>query len=1148
MKRMVSLRTGVALCAPRGSFRMHAAEGCLRKLGLALGLLLLASVAAFAQTATVLGTVTDPTGSVVPNATITITNTATSVQRVVQTNTSGNYIAPELPIGPYSVRAGAAGFKTYERTGINLDSNATVRVDALLEVGAVTEAITVEASAVKIQSDSSEISDTISGRQVAQLAINGRHIAALAILTAGASSDLPDFNLPIGVGGSTNISFNGQRSEHNIWMIDGGENYDRGCGGCVTMMPSVDAISEFTTLTSNTSSDFGLGSGGTINLVIKGGTHDYHGTLYELFRNDAMDANTYFANASNTPKPELRSNIYGFNLGGPIWIPKVYNRDKNRSFFFLNQEWRKFVLGSQVTATAIPAAQRAGDFSALSAPVLVPSTNDAAQNAKFAALGLTPGQPFPNNKIPASLIDPNATLFLGSGAFPLPNYGADRFSGSHGVPTDVPETILRVDHYFSSKLALMGHYVHDGTDQHTTTTLWSGSTYPTLGTDFRNPSWSAVVKLTQTISPTLLNETSYNMNGNKIYLTPVGIYAEPSGWSTHPLFGNNSLNRMPTINLKGSYSLTYDNASWPWTNAAFDHQVRDDLSWIRGSHNFKFGAQYMRYSKNQQIFGNTEGNYTFDGTFTSNALADFLLGYAKSYNELDIQDKGYWRNNSLSFYGTDNWRISSRLTLNLGLRWEVLPHVYEIRNRMANFYPNRYDPSKAPIFNADGSLDTNGPGFTTVAGVPLSSIPFYLNGVVVAGKDGTPPGMVNNYYDTFAPRLGFAYDLTGRGKTIVRGGFGVYYERIQGNDVYNTGPNIPFSFSPNVNSVYFSNPSISVINGQAAAQPIFPAGLTVLALDDYKLPTSLQWNFGIQHEVTSGAVLGVQYVGNGDYHQRDNREINAVGLTDPNRLTISQGTYTANLARPYLGYSNITLGENAGNVHYEALQVNFRVENRHGLTFQSAYTWSHNIGIAPGGGGDFNQISNPFDRSFDRGPTGLDRRHILSLNYIYQIPIFRDNKGLAGSLLGGWEFSGITLIQSGVPLTPTLNYDNIGLGGGATARPDVVSSLNYPRTIDAWFNTAAFAKPAPLSFGSAGEGIIVGPGRANFNWSLFKSFRMPFPSHPEGAHLQFRAEAFNVFNHTQFYNVDTGFGSATFGKITSTHDPRVLQLGLKFLF
>jgi hypothetical protein len=1114
----------------------------MRRLGLALVLLVIASTFALAQTATLLGTVTDPTGSVVPGAKITVTNTATNIARSLETNTAGNYNAPELPIGIYSLKVEATGFKAYERTGITLNSNDTLRADVVMEVGQITESVTVEAAAVRVQADSSEVSDTISGRQVAQLAINGRHIAALAILTAGASSNLPDFNLPIGVGGSTYISFNGQRPDHNIWMIDGGENYDRGCGGCVTMMPSVDAIAEFTTLTSNSGADFGLGSGGTINLIIKSGTRDYHGTLYELFRNDYMDANNFFANASGTPKPELRSNIFGFNIGGPLWIPKIYNKEKNKTFFFWNQEWRKFVLGSQVTANAIPQAQRNGDFSALSSQVLVPNTNDPAQNARFAALGLTPGQPFPNNKIPDALIDPNAKLFFGSGAFPLPNLGADRFSGSHGVPTDVPETILRIDHYFNSKLSLMAHYVHDGTDQQTPTTLWSGATYPTLGTDFKNPSWAATVKLTQTISPTLLNETSYNMNGNRIYLTPVGIFAKPSGWSVKEFYGENSMNRMPTIGIGGAYGVTFDSASWPWYNAAFDHQYRDDVSWIKGSHNLKLGGQYMRYSKNQMIFGNTQGNYNFDGTFTGNAVADFLLGYARSYNELAIQDRGHWRNNSISFYGADSWRVSKRLTLNLALRWEILPHVYDIQNRMSNFYPDRYDPTKAPIFNADGSLDTNGPGFTTVSGVPLSNIPFYLNGVVQAGQDGTPRGMVNNYYNTLAPRIGFAYDLTGQGKTIVRGGFGMYYERIQGNDVYNTGPNPPFSFNPSVNSVYFSNPSISVINGQQATVPIFPSGFTALSLTDYKLPTSMQWNFGVQHQLAPHAVLGVAYVGNSNYHQRGDRNINVVSLSDPRRAEILAGNFDANRARPYLGYSGITYGETATGSSYNSMQMNLRLENMHGLTFQAAYTYSHSIDY---GSGDFSGFDNPFDRRYNRGSSDLDRRHILSMNYLYELPIFRGT-GVSHALLGGWQISGITLIQSGSPMTSYLGSDNLGIGGGGS-RPDLIGPLNYPRTVDAWFATSAFAAPAPLAFGSEGRNVLTGPGRVNFNLSLFKIFRL-IPSKEDLPQVQFRAEFFNAFNHTQFSGVDTGFNSSNFGKITSTYDPRVIELGLKFLF
>ena len=910
------------------------------------------------------------------------------------------------------------------------------------------------------------------------------------------------------------------------------------------MMPSVDAIDEFKTLTSNAPGDFGIGSGGTLNMAIKSGTHDYHGSVYEFFRNNALDANNYFANLAGVAAPELRYNIYGWNLGGPVWIPKLYNKDRKKTFFFWNQEWRKFVLGTQVYAQAIPQSQRNGDFSGLST-ITVPNTSDPAQNAKFAAAGVTPGQPFPGNKIPASLIDPNAALFLASGAMPLPNAPNNFFSGSKGVPTTVPEVILRFDHYFTDKLSLFGHYIHDNTDQEVATSLWSGDTYPTIGTNFKNPSWSGVAHLTYTISPTLLNEIAFNFNGNWIDLTPIGIYQKPSGWSATQLFNNNILNRLPTVQIQGSYGVNYDPASWPWRNAAFDKQLRDDVSWTRGQHNLHFGGQFMRYAKNQDIFGDTQGNYTFNGSFTGNAVADLLLGYSNSYNELDLEDRTHTRTSTGSFYFTDNWRVSNRLTLNLGARWEIVPHAYDVQNRLSNFYPNRYDPSKAPQFNPDGSLNTS-TGFTTVPGVPLGNIPFYLNGIVIAGQSGTPRGMVQNQLGTVGPRVGFAYDVTGKGKTVIRGGFGMFFERIQGNDVYNMGPNVPFGFSPNLNNVFFSAPNVSALNGQAATVPIFPASITALAYSDYKLPTSTQWNLGIQHEVARGAVLAVQYVGNADAHQRDEREINAVPLADSNRLAIAglSGHYNANLDRPFLGYSNIVLGENAGNTHYESLQVNFRVENQHGLTFQAAYTWAHSLGIAPGGGGDFNTLSNPFNRYYDYGPTGLDRRQALVLNYIYDLPILRNAKGLAGSLLGGWEFSGITLVQSGLPLNPTLSYDNLGLGGNSTDRPNIAGAISYPQTRTEWFNPAAFAAPPQLAFGNSQEGAIRGPGRINFNLSMFKNFRL----WNESSNLRFGAEFYNAFNHTQFHDVNTSFGNSAFGQVTDTYDPRTIELSLKLKF
>jgi hypothetical protein len=1107
-------------------------------------LVLFCTMSLFGQEkATITGTVSDPSGSVIQGGKVTVTNVGTGQTRTIETNSSGNYLVADLNIGGYSVKVEAPGFKTYEQTGIVLNVNDTIRADVAMQVGEAKESVTVEASAVAVQSDSSEVSNLISGKQVGQLAINGRNIAQLATLTPGASADLPDFNLPISVGSSAGISFNGKRSEHNIWMIDGGENYDRGCGGCMTVMPSVDALAEFKTLTANSSADFGVGSGGQMNMALKSGSKDFHGSAYEYFRNDAMDANSFFANLNGSQKPELRYNIFGFNVGGPVFIPKLYNRDRNKTFFFVNQEWRKIVQGSQIFAAAVPQAQRNGDFSGLSTQILVPKTDDPAQQARFAALGLTPGNPFPGDVIPSLLIDPNATLFFNSGAMPLPNASGNNFSGSRGVPTDVPETILKMDHYFTSKLSIMGHYIHDGTEYQTATSLWSNSTYPTLGTNFKNPSWSAVVKMTYLISPNLVNEVAYNFNGNTITLTPVGVFKKPAGWNVKEFFPTNADNRLPTIGLGGSYGLHYDPASWPWYNAAADNQVRDDVSWIKGAHNFKFGGQFMRYHKNQDIFGNTQGNFNFDGSFTGNAVADMLLGYAKDYSELAIEDRGHWRTTTASFYATDNWRATSRLTVNLALRDEIVPHAYEVQNRMSNFYPNLYNPADRPIFNSDGSLNPAGPGFSTVSDVPLSNIPFYLNGVGIAGKNGIPRGLVKNTYGSIGPRIGFAYDLTGKSKTIIRAGFGTFYERIQGNDVYNTGPNPPFSFSPTIHSVYLSNPSISAINGQQAALPIFPATFTTLAYSDYKLPTTNDWNVGIQHQLFQGGVLSISYVGNEAFHQRDNREVNAVPLNDPNRVAISQGNYNPNLDRPYAGFSNITIGETATTSNYHSLQISFRAENHHGFTGQIAYTYSHSLDYLSG---DFARMSNPFDRRFDYGPSDLDRRHILIANYVYELPFFRQsNHFFTRAVLGGWEISGITIIETGTPLTPTLSVDNLGLGGGATARPNVAGKISGPKTVDQWFDRSAFVAPPLLSFGDTARGAIVGPGRANWNLSLFKNFRIPVS---EGANLAFHIDTFNTFNHTQYHAVDAVFNDQNFAKVTSTYDARVIELGMRFSF
>ena len=597
--------------------------------------------------------------------------------------------------------------------------------------------------------------------------------------------------------------------------------------------------------------------------------------------------------------------------------------------------------------------------------------------------------------------------------------------------------------------------------------------------------------------------------------------------------------------------MNYDASEWPWNNIYSNYIGQDDLSWTRGSHNLRFGFMYMRLLKAQQIFGHTQGLYNFDSNASGNALADFLLGYAGSYNQTDIQDSEHTAANTFGIYALDDWHVSSRLTLNLGLRWEGVPHAYDVNGRLSNFEPQLYNPANAPQFNSDGqTLNTAGPGFSTVSGITLSTVPFYLNGIALAGRNGTPLGLVQNHWDTFAPRVGFAYDLTGNGKTVVRGGFGIFYERTQGNDIYNMGGNPPFNYDPSVSNVYFSNPSINYTNGATAAAPTGPASLTTLAYSDYNLPTAMQYSFQIQRQLSQGTVLTVGYGGSHDYHQADQRNINPVPINDPNRLAICgsncgyTGTvYNANLDRIYPGYNTITEVENAGISNYNSLQVSLRVQATKSLTLQGAYTYAHELDDTSD---DLTSVSDPFNRALDYATGNYDRRHVAIFSYVYQLPFFRDSKNaFVHTALGGWELSGITMFETGTPLNITLSYDNLGLGGGDTARPNATGAVAYPQTVNAWFSPTSFAAPAPLAFGTTARNSVAGPGRDNWNVALFKSFALPMR---EGAAFELRVETYNTFNHTQFNGVNTTFGNANFAQVNSTYDPRVLQLGAKLIF
>src|ERR1700722_9168112 len=1156
------------------------------------------SIHAFGQEATILGTVTDPSGATVPSVNVTVTDTDTGISRKVTTNSDGQYAAPDLHIGHYNVRAEAAGFKTGEQKGIVLQVGDRARIDFKFEVGIATETITVEAAATAVQTDSSEQSNVVTAEQVSQLATNGRSTLTLFDLSPGASNLANSRASSTPVSGDATVSVNGQRPSENLQLIDGGENLDRG-GSSGSVSPSIDAIAEFRNMTSNYSAEFGLASAATVSMAVKSGAKQFHASAWEYFRNDDLNARNYFFPAPLVV-PELRYNEYGFNVGGQVPIAKSHP-----TFFFYNMEWRKEIDGG-LTNQLVPLASEYPNAGGAGTGAVLPTTfNGKASVATdpstvpgsiqfancpggIAPAGVVPGQPFTNNTIPACMISSNALALLTAGGkyggiFPQPNSGAF-FKGGNNSPTDLREEIARVDHTFNSKFSIFGHWISEQISQTYGTTQWSNDNVPSIADVFGNPSYSAAVHATHIISPRLLNEIAFNYNGNRIHIIPNNLVTAPSDFAFNRLFtGPNADNRLPAIALNGVTGSNYT-ANWtPWNNTADDYQIRDDVSWTRGAHQLKFGFSWALYKKVQDAFADTEGQFGFNGSFPGYDYADFLLGYAQSYAEDGAKITGHWNNISPAAYVQDNWRATKRLTLNLGLRWDGIPHTYEANHLSSNFYPNLYNPANAPTFWNNGSGDIcsgaatatanfgctgASPGLITSTNPVLGGYQFYTNGIGIGGVNGIPKGLVNDSWSNWGPRLGFAYDLTGRGKTVVRGGFGMTYERIQGNDMYNGAVNPPGDPNPTLNNVSLQNPGMSISGASAGSTitaanlPVLPLGVTGIAVH-YPTPVSFQYSAGVQQGIGANAVLNVSYVGS---QGRRENYYQALNLPPLSSLPAEVAAGSLNFETlTYPGYGNMRLAYNGANSSYNSLQSSLTGTVKRDLHLQISYTLAKAMDAttSTGSGGDLENATNPYAGwRYDWGPSFYDRHNVFFANFVYDLPVFRNaSNRLVKGTLGGWEFSGIITEEQGAPLNIVYSGRAGGSGGNtarsvianSATRPNVTGSISYPKTVAQWFNTSVFTPPpcttGPDCYGNLGFDAVRGPGHNNFDLSLLKNFAFT-----ERFHLEFRAEAFNVWNHPEFEGnanlggISTNLGAGDFGQVKNAYDGRQLQLGLKLIY
>jgi hypothetical protein len=1061
-------------------------------------------------TGAITGMVYDGSSAAVAGAQITVKAIGTQLERRVPTDSSGRYSVELLSIGAYDIQASAAGFKTAVRKNVGLGAADRLGVDFHLEVGDQVQKIDVTEAVPLVQTESGDVSYTVGTQQITDLSINGRVFLSLAALIPGASRTGPD-QIGVGFNSQQSFSVNGLREKYTGVMVDGVRNTDMGSNNTQLTSPGLETLSEVKMLVSNFSSEYSSSGGAAMVLSTRSGTNNFHGAACEYVRSDILNARYYFADS----KGPSRFNNFGYRIGGPLFIPHLYNKDRNKTFFFFGQEWRRARNTALLQGATPTAAMRSGDFSAEAARIGLPIIDPLT------------GQPFPGNQIPEKRLNANAQLLL-KNLFPLPNAGGFlNYAGTASAAENFRQELVRVDHNFSDNLRLMVRYIHDSWSQDTPTTLWAGSSFPTIGSLLDVPSRNMVVRLTQVINPKLLNEVTLShandyagIDTQAVKLT--GSPLRPAGLTIgrlNPLEPGRA-DYVPDLSFGGGWggmsTLFFPmNAQNNYTN------ISDTATKILRRHTLKFGGEYMLADTplSSQAYPSVNGSFNFSGSFTNDSMADFMIGQASSYQELSKFIVSKYIFHQLELFVQDDWKVSPRLTVNLGLRYFNIPPRYEDHNNISVFRPSLYDPAKAVKVLPD---DTIVPGSGDV-----------YNGILTPAKGG-PRSLVQNYPWNFAPRFGFAYDLTGHSKTVVRGGFGIDYYRVEGNSIQTLAGNPPFSSILTVFNPPLDNPS------QGSKDALHP--ISVNSIDEHlKVPSVQNWSLGIQRELNGGTALTVAYVGSHGYNLDRTRQLNyprpANGLDFPTALNTN--TIPIDTLAPYPGYSSITSTETNATSIYHSLQVQVKRKMAAGLVFQAAYTFSKaittadDLGVTP---------QNPYNPGGDRGLAAFDRPHVFVVNYVYEVPLFKNaaNRALKFAL-GNWEVSGVTTFQSGHPQNLGLNTPFNGLAG----RPDVVggSSLTYPKTQDQWFNVNAFAAPAFGFYGNAGHNTIRGPGTHTWDVSLFKKFQVR-----EKASMQFRAEAYNVVNHVNFDGLSTAFGNGDFGHVTSARDPRSMQIGLKMEF
>lgn len=1170
-------------------------------------------------TGSINGTVRDASGAVVAGATVTISDPSKNdiVVRTLTTNDDGQFDAPSLQSGVYKVTVEAVNFKKSVNTDVKLDVGQRRSVDVALEAGNISETVTVQADPVAVELTTPTAGTTINGDQVRELSLNNRNWVQLVALAPGVTNDLADqvytgTTNPEGQANTINISVNGARSSQNTFTVDGADVTDRGSNITIQAYPSVDSIGEFKVLRSLYPAESGRSGGGQVNVVTRSGGKRFSGSAYEFVRNEVFNANNFLINRSSSPpfgredngkarRPPFRYNDYGWTLGGPVYFFNFGEGDGglfrryDRTFFFFSEEFRKDRRSSAAATVTVPDQNlRNGIF-----PVPVCINRAYLGETCTAATTLAAGTP-----LPANLYSPSARAYLTQiyNNLPLPNLvtaaSPYQLVTSLRNVSDFQQEIIKIDHSFSDKWSAFYRYERDQIPTIDGNALFSsGSGLPDVSTTSTNsPGRTHTFQTTYILNPRVILEGRYTYGYGAILSENIGALSLANSSIPVTLPFASSRDRVPTLTGNGFTGLT---SFGPYDNFSYKKNYSGSLTWIFGNHTTKYGAMYSYYRKNENALvsgtaGSNEGTFnTFPSTVATGAAnttlnqniqrwASFLVGNVSSggFSQARYDYTADLRQNAFEAYAQDEWRMKRNLTLYMGVRYSYFPSPWDKNGHLTNFDPSLYNFAEAPGITGAGTRVANTGNFCT--GMIVNEQNFTTGPATFNCRPAVSPYgkyVTKNPKTDFAPRVGIAWDPFGKGRTSIRSGYGIYHEQVLvGTYEQNIGANAPFQ-------EVFTAPAATSLDNPAGALSFSLTPPSIRAVQaNWETPYMQHWSLDWQQQLDDKTIVTVGYFGSKGTHLIGATEFNDIPpgkalnsncINAANQVVkcqpagyIFQNSTTAvgnpngsttdililDQLRPFRGYRSIVMIEPKYNSKYASLQFSAQRRFTGASQVNLAYTWSKNL------------TDNQTDRSTAPQDTynsraeyaraTLDRRHVFTVNYVYEIPLFAKQEGFTGKVLGGWQFSGITTYQTGLPFTVTTsNLDAAGTGlinANPAARPNLLCdpNENAPHTFEQWFNIACFQTNAQAvlspsnTLGSAPRGIVQGPSTFRTDITMSKNIRFG-----ETMRMQFRWEVYNVFNKTNLRGFSSlNVTSTAFGLIGSVRDPRTMQFGLKFYF